>query len=498
MQTKNKSIQLLLTKYHEISLLDKIKAALEWDLNVNMPSKGVEGRSQQSTLLTELMTDLWLKPELKNTLLELQGTQLTEDEQAVVRNMYRLGKYYFRVPKKIILEKSEITTKAFVAWHEAKQKNDFKIFRPYLEKIVSLEREIASFLEYKDNPYDALLDLYEPDLNVKFLDSIFTPLRNELSQFIIKIKESKKYQDKSSFNGRYSPKMQQKLGAYILDLMQYSNAEGRLDTSPHPFTTTLDRFDVRITTKYLENDYRSSYASIIHEAGHALYELGVNPHYSYTPLEGGVSLGIHESQSRFWENQVGRNPLFLKFLFPIFKTLFHEDEMTYESLVHGLNEVKPGFIRIEADEVTYNLHIILRYEIERDIINNSIKVDDIPEYWRDKMQSLFGITPSTDAEGALQDIHWSGGSFGYFPTYSLGNLYAAQFTHTLKKELSFDDLLASGELGPIVEWLRKNIHTYGSLYYPHELVQRVTGEDLNSKYFVQYIKDKYSSLYQLK
>lgn len=498
MKVNNKNIQKLLEHYREISLLEKVKATLDWDLNVNMPAQGVEGRAEQTTLLTKIITEKWIDDRFKKLIEEVDTVSLNEEEKAVIRNIRRLGEFYFKVPKDLILEKSTVTTQAFIVWSEAKKNNDFKSFEPYLNKIIDIERSVADYLGYKKNKYDALLNLYEPGLTVEFLDSVFIPLQEELSAYILKIKDSKLYKNSEFFEKKHYPqKMQQKLAEYVMHLMYYAYDEGRLDVSAHPFTTTLDRYDVRVTTKYLLEDFRSSYSATVHEVGHALYELGVNTEYSYTPLEGGVSLGIHESQSRFWENQVGRNHLFLEFMAPAFQSMYSDYSLTPQRLTQSLNNVNPDLIRIEADEVTYNLHIILRFEIERDLINNVIQVKDVPEIWNYKMKQYLGVFPKNDSEGCLQDVHWSYGSFGYFPTYSLGNLYAAQFTNSMKKEVDVDTCLKTGELKSVLDWLRKNIHIFGSLYLPEELVQKVSGESLNPQYFVDYIKEKYNDIYKL-
>lgn len=492
-------MQTILEQYKKISLLEKTKALLEWDLNVYMPAKGAEGRGKQMTQLADLVADLWLNPEFKDKVLHTEEDTLNEEEKASLRNVKRLGHYYFSVPKDLILKKVELTTIAFTVWQEAKKNNDFKSFQLYLEKIVALDQEIAEHLGYKENPYDALLNLYEPGLSTAQLNTIFDPLQSFLSSFIVKLKKASLYEEQNSLftSQKYDIKAQQELCDTIMKTLHYKNDEGRLDVSSHPFTTTIDRYDVRITTRFAENDFRDSLMSTIHEVGHALYELGVNSAYSYTPLEGGVSMAIHESQSRFWENQIGRNASFIKYLLPLLLKHFSKIKFTEENVMFALNDVRPDFIRTEADEVTYNLHIILRFQLEEQLIYKKIKVKDLPEIWRETMKALLGIEPPTDREGVLQDIHWSMGAFGYFPTYALGNLYAAQFTETMRKEISLESQIEKGEIRPVLKWLRENIHVHGSQYYPNELVKKVTGKALSSQYFMDYIERKYSALYQI-
>lgn len=501
----DKTIKKLLEKYKQISLLGKIGAVLDWDLQVNLPSKASEARAAQSAYLTELVTDKWLDRELRDLLEDAlsKKDRLNPKEQAIVRNLERASRYYHKVPKEIIIEISRTTSEAFIAWRQARETNQFPLFLPFLKKLVELNQIVAKHLGYKNNPYDALIDLYEPGLSADFCRDIFQKLQPNLTTILKKInKVKRKGMGVNLVSGQfiYPTQDQKQLATFILKKMGYDLLAGRMDISPHPFTTDLSRFDIRITNRYKEDDFRESVMIAMHETGHALYEQGINQEYEGTPLEGGVSLGIHESQSRFWENQVGRSSEFLEYATPIIQAFYQEQlaGVGSETLAELFNEVKPGFIRTEADEVTYNLHIILRFELEDALINGKIKAEDLPEIWRTKMKKYLGIVPETDREGVLQDVHWSYGSFGYFPTYTLGNLYAAQFTNMMKKELDMPELLKKGELGTILSWLREHIHQYGSLYWPKELVEKVTGEQLNPKYFLDYIQDKYSQRYSLR
>lgn len=502
---KSRNIKKLLEYYREISLLGKIEAVLGWDLNVNLPSKASEERALQSAYLTGITTDKWLNPEFRNLLEETlaQKDELNFPEQAILRNLERGAKFYFRVPKEIIIATSKTTSEAFIVWREAKRKNQFSEFLPYFKKVVELNQIIAAHLGSKKNLYDALLDLYEPGLTAAFLEDVFNKLQPTLTKMSNKIrlaKDSKQRILLISDQLNYPESDQRQLAIFALKKMGYDLQSGRMDVSPHPITTGLGRFDIRITNRFKESDFRESLMIALHETGHALYEQGINPEYNGTPLEGGISLGVHESQSRFWENQVGRSREFLEYLTPIFQAFYQEQlaDVGSETIIRSFNEVKSGLIRVEADEVTYNLHIILRFELENALINNKIKVENLPEIWRAKMKKYLGVVPETDQEGVLQDVHWSYGNFGYFPTYTLGNLYAAQFTAKMKEELNLPELLKRGELGTILSWLRENIHQHGSLYWPEELVQKVTGEKLNPQYFLDYIESKYSQIYKLK
>ncbi len=504
MKISSDTIKKLLEKYREISTLGKINAVLGWDLNVNLPPKGIEDRANQSAYLAKLTVEKWMGPEFRSLLEKANGElkKLGNEERAIVRNLNYGAKFYHRVPKEIIVEFEETTSKAYAAWAEAKKNDKFKDFEPHLKKLVRLNQIIAEHYGFDKNPYDALLDIYEPGLTAETVRKVFSTLEPALTDILKKIQKSKNYREKSDLvDGEitYSADEQRKLSVFVLKKMGYDLDAGRMDISPHPFTTELGRHDIRITNRYKPNDFRDSVAIVMHEAGHALYEQGVNEEYAATPLGGGVSLGIHESQSRFWENQIGRSFEFVKFLTPVFHAFYPEQlgKIDAEEVFFLFNMVHPSLIRTEADEVTYNLHIALRFELEEGMINNRIKVEDLPEIWREKMRKYLGIIPKTDREGVLQDVHWSHGPMGYFPTYTLGNLYGAQFTSKMEKEVNLAQISEKGELGVALSWLRENIHQCGSLYTPHELIKKVTGEELNPKYFLFYLQGKYSKIYKI-
>lgn len=504
MKIFDKNLRKLLLKYREIYLLEKTTLVLNWDLNVNLPSKATDARAEQISYLSELITEKWLDPEFKANFekVVLKKEKLSELERGIVRNLERESKLYYKVPKEIITKKARLSTLAFMSWRQARLKNRFSFFLPNLVKLVELDRVIAEHLGYSLNPYDALLDLYEPGLTSGFLKKIFERLKEELTPIIIKITSKDKTREKFKIIDSkkiYPLKAQKKLSFFVLKKMGYDFASGRMDVSPHPFTTTLGRFDVRITNRYKKHDFRESLMGAMHEGGHALYNQGINKEYEYTPLDGGASLGIHESQSRFWENQIGRSEDFLRFMTPILQAFFPNQLSGVDNrdLFVLFNKVEPGFIRVEADEVTYNLHIALRFEIEDALINATLKPKGLPEVWRVKMKNYLGIVPENDNQGVLQDVHWSYGAFGYFPTYTLGNLYAALFYEVIRKELEVEDLVSRGEFTAILSWLRENIHKYGKFYWPDELVERVTGKSLDSNHFIDYIKTKYSKIYEL-
>jgi len=503
MAVKNPIIQKLLHKYREISLLNHVNAILNWDLNVNLPSKAAQSRAEQVAYMTNLMTEKWHDKEFRSLVESVQQEKdLTHEEKAIVRNIIHATKFYYSVPKELIVKKEKVSAEAFSVWAQAREENDFKKFQPHLEKIFELTRETADYLKYEKNPYDALLDQYEPELTAEDCKILFDGLKKEITPLIKKIVNSKDYTDTIPFvnsNQHYSQVDQKKIIDYIIHKMGFDMTSGRIDISPHPFTTSLAPHDVRVTTSYNNRDFRESFTAVMHEAGHGLYEQRINPKYAHTPLEGGVSLGIHESLSRFWENMIGKNPHFINSITPLFQTLYGHQlgRIKEHTLVHAFNIVAPSLIRIHADEVSYSLHIILRFEMENELINGKLLVKDAPEAWREKSKKLFGIQPETDKEGILQDVHWTYGAIGYFPSYAMGNIYGAQFLNTMKKSVNLDDELAKNNLKPIKDWLDDHIHTHGSLYFPKELLERVTGEKINHKYFIDYLTKKYSQIYAL-
>jgi carboxypeptidase Taq len=503
MSVKNPSIKKLLEKYKEISQLGKISSILNWDLNVNLPGKAAQARSEQNAYLANLMTEKWHDKEFKSLVEKVQQEKdLTHEEQAMVRNITHATKFYYNVPKEIIVKREKITSIAFPVWTQAREENDFKKFLPHLQEIFEINREIAGYLKYKTNPYDALLDQFEPGLTAQDCQTLFDGLKIEISSLIKKITKSKDYTDQVPFvnNSQHYPKEdQRKIIDYVVHKMGFDFTSGRIDVSPHPFTIGLGPNDIRLTTHYKDQDFRESFSATMHEAGHGLYEQRINPKYAYTPLEGGVSLGIHESLSRFWENMVGKNPLYIQTLIPLFQTIYNQQlgQINEQTLIKAFNIVKPSLIRVYADEVSYSLHIILRFEMENELINNKLKVNDAPEAWREKSKKLFGIAPETDKDGILQDVHWTYGAIGYFPSYAMGNIYGAQFLNKMQQDIDFDRTLAKGELKPIKDWLDTHIHTHGSLYYPKELLQRVTGEKSNHKYFIDYLNKKYAQIYNI-
>ena len=500
MKILNKEVAKLLGAYSEIEKLEHIQALLGWDQNTYMPPSAAQSRAEQSALITEYISRTYNNPEFKARLQSIDRSQVSPVEQDIIRVLGVRAKFYLKVPQKLVVENSRVTSEAFSVWHAARTANDFEAFAPHLVKIVKLQQDIAHELGYDDDPYDALLDLYEPELTYKQVEQMFKQLKGPLSNMIRAIVASSTHQDATASHiaskHTYDLSMQEKLSHHMMELMGYPVMRGRLDVSPHPFTTTLGFDDVRITTRYDEQDWLSSYSSTMHEGGHALYELGIDPDYAGTPFATGVSLGVHESQSRFFENMVGKDPAMLSALHPTLIAHFPQLAIDDSKLAIMANHVRPGLIRVEADEVTYNMHILLRTQIEHALLHNEITVAEVPTVWRTYMKEYLDVAVISDQQGCLQDVHWSYGSFGYFPTYTIGNLYSASIRAKMSTEIDFDTCLNTLEFGPITSWLREHIHQHGSRYTPADLMKK-SQITLNVADYLDYISTKYSRLYHL-
>ena len=385
------------------------------------------------------------------------------------------------------------------AWEEARERNDFDTFLPYLERMVGYAKQFAECYGYTGSPYDALLDIYESGMTSQQLDGIIQPLREQLVPFLQELRDNGQAPDKACLEGAFPVAAQRKLSLQALSQLGYDFESGRLDEAVHPFTSGIGAGDVRLTTRFRETDLMSGLFGTLHEGGHALYEQGVPTTLHPLRLAGGSSFGIHESQSRMYENLIGRSLPFWRHFHPELSKAFPQfASVETETLYRAINTVTPSFIRVEADEVTYNLHIMLRYELETELMTDRLAVEDLPERWNQAMEDYLGIRPSSDRDGVLQDVHWSVGYFGYFPTYMLGNLYCAQLFATLRKDLpKLDEQITSGQFAPLLEWLRKHVHRHGAAVEPVELIERVTGEAPNSQFFVDYVRSKYADIYRL-
>lgn len=491
-------------RVQEIGYYREAIALMEWDLRTGAPKRGRTLRADAVGALVTHKHELSTAPEVGEWLNELSRTEvyssLSEVDQALVRIEKKEFDLMHDIPANLMHEYQILTSNAESVWEDAKEHSDFAQFKPYLENIVALKKKFVDIWGHDGTPYNRLLDLYEPGMTVNQIDDYFGALRKELVPLVAAIAQQGPQYDKSKFKATYPLESQIRLNLRVLETMGYDFTAGRLDTTVHPFETTLNRYDVRVTTRYDVQDLRDTLFGTIHEGGHALYEQGVDPALIGTSLCSGTSMGIHESQSRFWENMVGRSLPFWQKNYGSLQEAFPNvfNTVSVEEYYRWINHVEPSLIRIESDEVTYNLHIMVRYEIEKGLFDGSYKVADLPEIWRQKMSDYLGIQPETDALGVLQDVHWAGGDFGYFPSYALGNLYAAQFGHALKRDIpDVDDVIRRGDQHIIREWLRVNIHQYGKTLEPAQIVQRVTGEPLSGSYLVTYLKEKYLSIYSL-
>src|ERR1051326_7316136 len=475
-------------------------AVLGWDQETYMPPQGAEIRAQQLSTLAGIAHELSTGDELGDLLKKLNADDsLSEKEKKNVKQSLKDYNDRKKYTTAFVQQMSRSVSEAFQAWQEAKNKSDFSLFAPKLEKLVKLKREECNILGYKDHPYDALLDQYEPGARTADLSVLFEDVRGQLVDFVKKIAGAKQ-NDASFMHKHYDKQKQWDLGIELLKQMGYDMESGRQDISSHPFTTSFNAKDVRVTTRINENDLSEMIWSCIHEGGHALYEQGIPAGDYGLPTGEAISLGIHESQSRLWENNVGRSLAYWKCNYAKLQKAFPENlkDVTVESFYKAMNLVKPSLIRTSADELTYHFHIMIRFEIEKALIEGSIEVAGLPSAWNNKYKEYLGIDVPSDAKGVLQDIHWSHGSFGYFPTYSLGSFYAAQFFAKASTQLpGLEQQIEAGNMVNLLKWLRESIHQYGKLYTAEELCIKVTGEPINFKYFMDYARKKYAGIYNL-
>ena len=484
----------------EIAKLHSAQSLLGWDQQTHMPKKGGAARAQVAGKLSKMAFELFVSDKMGEYIEELEKRDdLSLEERASVR---RVGRDYRRnkaIPPALIEEFTIVRSEAQSAWAKARADSDFSLFRPHLEKIIDYVRRFADYYGYDEEPYDALLEGFEPGMTSARLRQIIAPLRSELVPFLKRLSDEGEKPSADPWKGTFDIETQRSLARRTLEIIGYDFDAGTLDDVAHPFTTTIGPGDVRVTNRYLEETPLSGLFAALHEGGHALYNQGMGEELYYLLLADGASHGIHESQSRMIENQIGRSRPFWKFFQPILAEYFPRfANVDPEELYRSANIVEPSLIRVEADEVTYNLHIMLRFELETGLIDGSIAVNDLPELWNKAMERYLGITPPDDAHGVLQDVHWSWGAFGYFPSYMLGNLYSAQIFAKLRSDLpDLDERIAAGDFIPLLSWLRENVHRFGGIYDPNELIERVTGEGLNPSYFVSYVTEKYSDIYRL-
>ena len=504
--TSDARIQELLERMQAIADLGAIGALVSWDQNTALPDGAGEVRGAQQATFQGVIHERMTAPRIGELLGELEpvvaNAPYTDADRGLVRETRREYDQATKLPAGLVEEMARVASSSFEAWRRARANNDFALFAPWLGKTITLQREVADRLSApgQSTRYDALLDLYEPGMTSERLDALFGPVRAVSVEVLQRIQRSGHTIDASCLEGDFPSDAQVALAREVLTGMGYDFTRGGIAVSPHPFTTSFGTpFDVRLTVHPDPRFLQAAVMAAIHEGGHALYEQGSDPRLARTPLAGGASLGAHESQSRLWENAIGRSEAFWQGQFGKAQAAFPHQfaDVDAATFARALNTVQPSLIRVEADEVTYNLHIIVRYEMEKAMVNGDVAVESLPAAWNGKYVEYLGIEPPTDSHGILQDIHWSSG-FGYFPTYTLGNLYAAQIYATLRQTFSdFDGRLATGDTSFILNWLRERMYSVGSVYLPEQVIERVTGEKPNPDYFRRYLTEKFTKVYDL-
>ncbi len=494
----------LLEKVYEINDIEKANALLGWDRETNMPRAGITARVQQMTTLSRLSHTMFTADEMGELIeaaaVELEDAPYDSNEASLIRLLRRTYANARELPLAFVARVSEVGGHAHTAWAQAREDGDFEAFRPWLEQVVALGQEMAGYYGYSDEMYDALLDKYEFDMKTAEVRETFAALKQELIPLREAIQERGSEVDDSFLHQPFDIAKQKQFARFIAPKVGYDFSRGHLGTVIHPFATSFGRDDARITTRWYPDFLNPFLFGTLHEAGHAIYEQGTHPDLARTPLARGTSLGIHESQSRMMENIVGRSRGFWQAYYLPLQSTFPEQLSDYslEEFYRAINKVQPSYIRVEADELTYSFHIILRFELEQALMTGDLAVQDLPVAWNDKMNELLGVVPQNDSDGCLQDVHWTRPMFGYFPTYALGNLYSAQFYEAAVEQVPEIEVeMAEGKTDALLAWLGENIHQHGRKYTPRELVQRVTGHSLQHEPFMRYVTAKFSDIYDL-
>jgi carboxypeptidase Taq len=492
----------LIRRFKEARLLDSVGAVVGWDQHTYMPPAGAGHRAEQMGFLAKLGHQMLTDPKVGELLAaaeSLPAVRAAESDAAVnVREIRRSYDRAVKMPPALVEEIARVTSQAQHVWAEARRKSDFAAFAPWLGKVVALKRQEAQAVGYKESPYDALLDEYEVGATAAEVTQVFVELRAEIVPLVAAITGSGKRPRRDVLTREYPVDRQLVFGQAAAAAIGFDFRAGRLDTTVHPFCSGIGPGDVRLTTRFNSRELNQGLFGILHEAGHGIYEQGLDPAHFGTPCGHAVSLGIHESQSRLWENQVGRGRPFWEHFFPRARQTFPGtlDDISLDEFVFAINDVERSFIRVEADEATYNLHILLRFELEQALLTGDLDAAGVPAAWNAKFKQLFDLTPPDDARGCLQDIHWSMGGLGYFPTYTLGNLYAAQLMEQARQDLGDIDLdFRRGEFARLKGWLNEKVHRPGQRFRPRDLIRRVTGRPLSHQPLLVYLRRKYEPLY---
>ncbi len=476
----------------EVVALRGLIELLDWDEKVNMPAKGIEGRAEQTKIISDTVYTRMTSDQLWKALEMLRKKKLSRKDSVVVKELHKQVRKIRRLPRKFVQELTHHSVMSSGIWQKARKKDDFSVFKPALKKMIELKRKEARYLDPKAKcPYDALLDDYEEGMTTEKLTEFFDGLRKGLVPLLNKIKSTPRYKKQKKLKVRMGQAEQERMLRDMLGRIGLPPDRMRLDTSAHPFTISAGPDDVRITTRY--PDFKGSFWAGVHEAGHALFELNLPKSFRDTVIYFAPSFGMHESQSLFWEKQIISSPWFWKGYFP---TIRKHVRMGLLDFYRAANQVRPSFIRVEADEVTYCLHIILRFEIERDLVNGKLSVDKAEKEWNRKFSEMFGIAVKKDNDGILQDMHWSMGAIGYFPSYAIGMVYASQLMKQMSKDMrEVERKIEKLDLAPIAAWLKKNVHSKGKTMLADDLVKKVCGSGLDHKVFVSYLTKKYSKIY---
>ncbi len=496
--TDHPTLITLLQKLEKSSTLESVLALLGWDQQVNLPPKSVEERARQLSAMSELAHHAATDPEIETLLQELEGDldHLNQDEKIILKHARKDYDRSTKLPSAFVAEKAHLDAEAYGAWVDARANDDFEAFRPYLEKQVAMSLEAAGYMGHADKPYDYLLDIFDPGLTTEAVEDLFGKLKEQLLPIVKQILDSTVKPDTSFLKG-FPINKQDEFLTLVTKQMGFDFDHGRIDTAVHPFCTGT-AVDTRLTTRYFEDDPLDSLTGALHEMGHGLYQQGLSAENGHNALGQHVGMAIHESQSRTWENQVGRSREFWQHFEPKYREAFPEQlkGISSDDLFLATNRVQISPIRVDSDEVTYNLHIILRFELEKKLISGELSVKDLPAEWNRLSEEIVGHTPESNKTGVLQDVHWSGGMFGYFPSYCVGNMIAAQFWYAALKDLpNLTEDFAQGKFDRLLKWLRENVHCHGKRYNTQELVKKVSGEEINPDYLIRYLKERYLPIY---
>ncbi|MBN2540121.1 MAG: carboxypeptidase M32 [Bacilli bacterium] len=487
------------TMINKMQAYEYVFSLLGWDSNTEAPRESHKRRAEIMGVLSQELFALQTAKEYQDVVNQLYSEIDTLDDQLQreVKKAKKALDKVINIPMNEYVEYMQLGQLSQLVWEDAKQNNDYESFKGNLKQLIEFNKKFALYYAPEKDPYDTMLDDFEEGMTSKEYDAFFGQLKDELVPFVREVLKHPNHKYDSFINDSFDSKKQEQFCDYLIDVIQFDRNRGLMKKSVHPFTWNTSPEDVRFTTRYLENYVFSSIFAAIHELGHATYEQQISTEWDNTLLHGGTSMGIHESQSRFYENTIGRSLEFWKANLGKFKEIFPEQSkgIELEDMYQAVNRVEASLVRVEADELTYPMHIMLRYEIERMLMSGEASVDELPELWNDKMEEYLGIRPETDSDGVLQDVHWSGGMFGYFPTYALGSAYSAQIYYAMLKDLDLPKLIENNQLEKVNEWLKEKIHNFGSSKTPKELLLEVTGEEFNAKYYIKYLKEKYSELY---